>query len=358
MTAPPEPMRKMDSGFADALGGHPALVQEAVYAFAGRSVRLRVVGSGFGQRTHRAFSHLLAQGNGNGQPILRIDLWDETETAIPCPIDAGSIDFDRQWVAAGGTLAASPDGRYVSFRFQDSIAVLDRHRQRILGCRRNGSGLSGGEYSKPLVLLLSVWYHDRSMQVLHAGLIARGGVGVLLPGESGTGKSTTCVASISQGLEYLGDDFVGLEHSADGGFLGHSLFSTACLARKDLSRFRGIGQRAVEDGAPGEEKPILFLSEIYPDRLLATVPIRAVVLLRVGCERTEIHPARRPEALRGFAASTLHTVVPRPGREALRMIGALVEQVPAWWLLLGPELNDLAPSINQILTQAAGRDAP
>ena len=58
-------------------------------------------------------------------------------------------------------LTASHEGRYVSFRYGDSVTIFDRHRQRIIACRRKGSHLSGGEYSKPLLLMLSIWYHDR-----------------------------------------------------------------------------------------------------------------------------------------------------------------------------------------------------
>ncbi len=340
----------------EALRRCPGEVREETYEFAGRPVRLRAVGARLGERTHRAFAHLARRIEGVAGQGLSIDLWDETETGVPCPPEATATGAGREWVACDGTLTASPDGRYVSFHYQDSVTVLDRHAQHIIGCRRSGSHLARGECSKPFVLLLSVWYHDRGVQILHAGLIAAGGAGILLPGESGTGKSTTCVASVSQGLEYLGDDFVGLERGPDGSFRGHSIFNTACIARKNLERFPEIQPRAVEDSFPEEEKPILFLSEIHPGLLRSTVPIRAVVLLRIRSERTEIRPARASEALRQFAASTLHTVVPRPGREALERIAALVERVPAYWLFLGPDLGDIRPSLERIVTSAGSRN--
>jgi hypothetical protein len=273
---------------------------------------------------------------------------------VSCPLEVGSTP-GRQWLACDGTLSASPDGRYVSFHYQDSVTILDRQTQHIIGCRRSGSHLSRGECSKPFVLLLSIWYHDRGVQILHAGLIAAHGTGVLLPGESGAGKSTTSLASAAQGLEYLGDDFVGLEREADGSFVGHSVYNTTCLARENLARFPEILPHAVEDSFPEEEKPILFLSEVYPGLLRATVPVGAVVLLRIRSEHTEIDRARPAEALRQFAASTLHTVVPRPGRAALQKMAALAEYVPAYWLRLGPDLCDIRPSIESIIADAAGR---
>jgi hypothetical protein len=353
----PGRLETMERAFAAALGRHPGAVREERYAFAGRPVRLRVVGARLAARLHRAFAHLRRHAAADVEPMLAIDVWDEEETGVSDLAAAESTELDRRWIACDGTISATPDGRYVSFRYQESVAILDRRQQRLVSCRRSGSHLSSGECSKPYVLMLSIWFHDRGVQLLHCGLVARRDAGVLLPGASGTGKSTTSLMAAAQGLEFLGDDFVGLERAGDGGFCGHSLFSTACLVREMLDRVPDIGRNAVEDGFPGEEKPILFLSEIYPGRMRATVPIRALVLLRIRQPRTEIRRARRAEALRELAASTLHTVVPRPGRAALEQMGALVERVPAFWLLLGPDLGDIAPSIERILSSTGHADA-
>jgi len=349
----PERVEALRRGFVTALAKHPQDVRDERYVFAGRPVRLRVVGSGLAMRTHRAFAHL-RRSDDPTPPMLSIDLWDETETAVAGLPESAATDLERKWLACDGLLTASPDGRFVSFRYRESVTILDRVEGRMIGCRRQGAHLSGGEYSKPLLMMLSIWYHDRGVQLLHTGLIAHAGVGVLLPGESGSGKSTTSLSGLEQGLGFLGDDFIGLERGPDGGFLGHSLFSTACVVRENLRRFPALQRHVVDDASLEEEKPILFLSEIFPERICATVPIRAVVLLRIRQEHTRILPARRADAMRHVAASTLHTVVPRPGRDALEMIGALLEAVPVWWLHLGPDLRDIPPAIARIV---AGGDA-
>lgn len=344
---PPPELEGMHSAFGVALERHAPMMPVDRYRFAGRPVGMRIVGGAFSERTRRAFAHLGAADDID-QDGLRIDLWDEEETGVPAPAACVS---ERQWIACGGVLSASSDGRCVTFRYGDSATILDRHRQHMIGCRRNGSNLSGGEFSKPLLLLLSIWYHDRGVQLLHAGLLAREAGGVIVPGESGTGKSTTCLAGLVQGLDFLGDDFIGIERKADS-FLGHSVFNTACITRANLERFPELESLAIDSAAAEEEKPILFLSEIYPQRLRATVPVRAVALVDIRQQRTQIRRATRPEALWHFAASTLHTVVPRPGREALRMIGELVERVPAYWLSLGPDLHDIGPGLDSILGRA------
>jgi hypothetical protein len=350
----PHAVGQMRAAFDRALASHPWLARIEHYRFAGRPVRLRVVGRQLAERTHRAFAHLRHDPDPAGDAGWGLDLWDELETGVPNPMPTPGTE-DRQWIACGGTLDASRDGRVVTFRYDESTTLLDRQAAQMISCRRSGAHLSTGELSKPFMLMLSIWLPDRGVQVLHAGLLARGGAAVLVPGPSGTGKSTTCLAAVSQGLDFLGDDFVGLERAGDGTFLGHSIFGTACLARNGVERFPDLALHAVDGGAGVEEKPILFLPEIYPDRLRATCGIRAIALVRIRQPRSEIQRAGRAEALREFAASTLHTVVPRPGREALAMIGELVERVPAYRLCLGPDLADIGPGLERILA-IAGAD--
>ena len=337
----------MRRAFREATKAHPGALSVEEYVFAGRPVRLRIVGRRLAERTHRAFAHLRRDGAPAARPFY-IDVWDESETGGQVLPQAAAMELDRRWVACDGTLTASPDGRYVSFRYEESVTLLDRQEQSMISCRRSGSHLSTGDCSKPYVLMLSIWYHDRGVQLLHAGLVAHERGGLLLPGASGTGKSTAALAAVTQGLDFLGDDFVGLERVDGGAFRGHSIFSTVCLTRQTLARFAEVRPHAVEDSFEVEDKPIVYVSELYPARIRDTVPIRAVVLLSKGHARTEITPARRADALRAFAASTLHTVVPRPGREALDRLAALVERVPAYWLRLGPRLEDIGPSLSAI----------
>lgn len=346
--SPPEPrrLRTMREAFERALELADSYLVTGHYSFAGRPVRVRAVGNGFAERTQRAFAHLRVPETTDDR--FEIALWDETATGIHVLDDSAKADLDRQWLACGGVLSATADGRYVSFRYGDSVTILDRRANRMIGCRRNGSFLSGGEYSKPLLLMLGIWYHDRGIRLLHAGLIASNGQAVVLPGESGTGKSTTSIAAVSGGLAFLGDDFIGIEPTEDGRFIGHSVYSTACIVRENLGRFPQLQAHAVEAESDVEEKPILFLSEVFPDRIPRTAPITAVALLRIGYEKTRVVPARPVEAMRAFAASSLHTVVPRPGRDALEMLGKMAETLPASWILLGPDPADVPGAVTQL----------
>lgn len=52
---------------------------------------------------------------------------------------------------------------------------------------------------------------QRDVIFLHAGSVAIGGAGVLLAGESGTGKTTQALALVARGHEFFGDDLAAIE---------------------------------------------------------------------------------------------------------------------------------------------------
>ena len=59
-------------------------------------------------------------------------------------------------------------------------------------------------------------------------------LGALVVGGPGAGKSTTALACAASGFGFLGDDHIGIEEADDGGFFGHSLYSTARLSSEQL----------------------------------------------------------------------------------------------------------------------------
>lgn len=342
----------LEEAFLEALGRTDS-THEGSYVFAGRPVLLRTATKDLGTCLRRAFGHLASSGATRARDILRIDAWEDDPRRLPVGLRS-SIELDSSWIACGGTLSASRDRRYVSFHFGESVTFLDRAQQHMIACRRGGS-LSGGDRSKPLLLPLSIWYHDRGVQMLHSALVAHRGSGVLLPGTSGTGKSTTAIAAFDQGLTFLADDFVGVERDGEG-FLGHSIFGTACVHAESFAHFPRLAAHAVEATSEEDEKPLLYLPELAGERVANAAPIRAVVLLGSRLAHTRVSRARPAEAIREIAASTLHTVVPRPGRDALQLLGDLLGRVPSYRLQLGPDIRDLRGAVEQVVADATAAD--
>ena len=143
--------------------------------------------------------------------MLRIDLWDESVTGIPCPLPTDREAFPRS-VNGNPTRfdPAHPDRIWTGGK--GSVTELDRAQARIVGWRADGSGLSIGERARPCPVVLQAWLQSRGVVTLHAAAVARAGRAALIVGNAGAGKSTTALAcaAAGAGFAFLGDDQIAM----------------------------------------------------------------------------------------------------------------------------------------------------
>jgi hypothetical protein len=217
----------------------------------------------------------------------------------------------------------------------------------------NAGELSLYERGKPLHVPLTLWYSDREIQLVHAGLVARNGEGVLLAGPGGSGKSTSALTCLGAGFRFLGDDYAGLELRGDGTIVGHSVFGSTWLEPEQLRRFPSLAPHAIHGRLPSERKPMVLLSPMFSDRLERSVPIRALALPRVAdAAITRVHRASRAEALKQMVPSSLFEQLLRPGARGFQRLAQLVDRVPTYWLELGRSLESIPRAVEELLAEA------
>jgi len=322
---------------------------ELRFRFADHDVRLRVAGGALTDALHAPFAHLAAN-DGEGAPQLAIDLWDVTESGVAQPPAELAHPSGSSWDLGDSLLAMSADARFISHAARRSIAWLDRRDGRITGWYADAADLSLHQRGKPLQTLLALWARDRGLHAVHAGLVGRSGRGVLLPGRSGSGKSTATLASLQDGYTYIGDDWIALDRRADGTHVGHGLYGTACLESQHAEHFARLHPQTVAANGAPEPKSVLLLSQTVPERLARSVPLCALALPQVVDRvETRVRPASRRDALLTIVPSSIFTMSPRGGRgDAQRMID-LVEQLPAYWLEIGRDMRQIPRRIDDIL---------
>jgi hypothetical protein len=231
------------------------------------------------------------------------------------------------------------------------VTWLDRQARQLVAWRSSAAEYSLYERTKPLRLMLRVWYDDEHVQFVHSGLVARVGHGALLAGGGGAGKSTTSLACLRAGLDFLGDDFIGLEEQPDGSFVGHSLFSTVRLERHQMARFPDLSEQALVSRDALDPKSLLFLTEIFPERLPRAAAIRVLLLPRVvDAEISRLAPASPAQALLALAPSTVIAAL-GPGFQGFERLARLVRSVPTYWLELGRDLRSIPACVDEALAR-------
>jgi len=320
----------------------------ARYVICDHSVLLRIVGERLARHVQAPLAHLCAP-HSVGEAALTIELWDERETQVSAPSRTHHA-VGRTWTLADGAFAAAPDGRFVSHALRGSLVWLDRASRHLAGWFADGGQLTLHERGKPMQMLLSLWASDRGLQPVHAALVARGDRGVLIPGSSGSGKTTCALACLDAGYTYLGDDWVGVARSGAGAFTGYGLYSSAYLEAAHAERFPLLATRAEGPRAASDSKSLIQLSDVWPERLGHAASISALALPRiVATAPTPPRRASKREAFLMLLPSTIFTMRPRSGSEAVERLSEIVERVPAYWLDMGPDPARIPEAIDQIL---------
>jgi hypothetical protein len=335
--------------FREASRTHASCLHERAYRFAGRRVRLQVVGDLLADLMHLPFAHLQEDHVPSGTADLTISLWDQASLSHPAALDAG----EGEWPS----FRKSADGRFALSRLSHSLSCLDREEAQIVGFVNDARCLSLYERGRPLHVPLSIWHADRGVPLIHAGLVSQRGMGLLFAGSAGVGKTTTALSCLCAGFDYLGDDLVGLETASEI-ILGHSLYGSSLVDPRSLRWFSPICGHSTQGSHADEEKQLAFLTEIFAARMQRVCEIRAVVLLRLprdSCQRPEVHPASKAEALLALAPSSLLIGVLSPGVSGFEALARLVESVPLYWLDPGSDVERIPAEVGRLIDLVGGR---
>lgn len=187
---------------------------------------------------------------------------------------------------------------------------------------------------------------------LHASAIARGGEGLLLVAESGSGKSTTTYALVRSGWSYLADDAVLLQ--ADRQHV------KAIALRRDLGLHPSLISHFPEVAALGDlaayadrGKLRLDMRTCFPDRLVDRCIPRALVFPEIVDEAdSRLIPLEAAGALPMLAAQSVLV-----GLEAAMPAGhmatlvRLAHQAESYRLLLGRDLQAHPERTAQLLDE-------
>lgn len=126
-------------------------------------------------------------------------------------------------------------------------------------------------------LLLIDWtVQSAGFSLVHAGTLGLNGRGLLLVGQSGSGKSGTTLAGLAEGLQTVGDDFVALR--CDGEAVTRSVFP---LGRQDpagLDRIPGLRDRVAAHRVNHLGKFEFDLRDTFPGAFVDELSVDAVVL--------------------------------------------------------------------------------
>jgi hypothetical protein len=339
----------MHAAFNDALRRTSAELVEQRLRLCNRTVAVRIVGRALAREMLRPWSHLVVEASGEA-PDLRIDLWDESVTGVPRPIRSirEACGVSRAW--GEGVLGGNAGDDVVGFHTIGALTLIHRSAGAIVGWVQRLDSLTEHELRKPLQPVLVPWYIDSGIVPLHAGMVARGNSGVLIGGASGSGKTTVTLLCQHAGFNVLGDDSIGLQWGENGAIQGHSIHGSMWLETDHALRFPWLPSPV--GNAWGK---FAFLPGEASGRRLSTSGVaRAILFPRVvQGSAAGLQRVGRADALKRLAPSTLIPLSFSPGAVLFNRIAHLVEQLPAWSIDLGGNMDEIAGQVSQLISDVA-----
>ena len=322
------------------------------YEVAGFPVHLRLAGDALLAEITTALSHL--EVDPVADPALTISCWDAVSSRVDLrPAVGARTDYEH---AQSENHQA---GRYLSgFRRPDfGLAMLDREAN-IGGYwvpdavdYPSTPGAFYWGWANPLRGILNWYFAARDRLFVHAAAVGAFGSAVLLPAPSGSGKTSTALRCLVDGMDFLGEDYSVV--SLDGGPVVHSIYSTAKLHADEYDNRRTQVRLPVEPARKEFEKYIFPLYPHFASQLVASRPLRAIVVPRVtGIDSPVLARCESRVALAALAPSSI-LQVPGAGQASFSKMRRLVTDLPCYSLQLGAQ-SERVPGMLQALLKDLG----
>ena len=306
----------------------------------GAPVSLRIAGTGLRQALMPSLQGLV--GTTGGAPRLIIHAW------------SGGEPFPE--LRAG--FAAHPDK--ISMINEPPLHLQYNPEGSILSCIDTARGEAYYHVPDPAVLpdyevctpmrMLFNWHSNAvGALMVHAAAVGVDGLGVLIVGRSGAGKSTTSLQCLVQGMDYLGDDYVAV--SRDAAPLAHQLYRGCKVMDDAFDRLPELRKRVLMRN-PERNKSVVILDETA-GRLVPSLQIVAIVRPRIAhAEVTGFAPLPPLQAVTEFAVSTI-LQMPEVGGFMLRELTALCKRVPTFEMALGRDPAEIAGALRRLIRETS-----
>jgi hypothetical protein len=315
------------------------------YSIGGHVICLRFADSSLISKITPALEHLRIPSHSN--PNLTICLWQSdskpilpsTFLALPKHSYSGYMEVihDQQNVLR---IAVNPD----------TLTMLHNTKNLAMYWVHADTLLPQCEVGAPLHILLSWWFQQHKLIMLHGGVVGNKNDGVLLAGQGGAGKSTTALTCIAAGMSYVGDDYCLLNTKNPP--IAYSLYNTAKLNLGSIYKLKTFLPYLQEINSLSSEKELIFVKDHNSTQLISKLNIRAILALEVtGRKETLLIPTDGPNKIKLLMPLMLSTIRQLNNTSTLNTCIELAKILPCFQLKIGTDLKQIPIVISDLLEE-------
>lgn len=313
---------------------------------AGTTVRLIFAGDGLARHFLPSIAHLEIEPAGD--PGMTFHVWDSESTGVEMPPPPFAQDrFTDRGDIWGWN---SPRIRSAFHWIECSVNLMDCATNEAVYWVQTARTLPYWTKASPLRTLLHWWTERNGCQLLHAAAVGGQDGAVLITGKGGVGKSTTALACLAAGMDYVGDDYVVVRAAPEP--RAYALYNTAKLNPDQVARLEHFRPLITNAPVGADEKAVISLYPARAGQVVRSLPLRAVLTPRIRPQReTTFHPTAKI-ALQRAAAFTTLSQLPLAGRHTHDYIEDLIGRLPGLEIGLGQAIDDIPDAISGLLAKS------
>ncbi|MBX3331256.1 MAG: hypothetical protein KF722_12685 [Nitrospira sp.] len=242
-------------------------------------------------------------------------------------------------------------GRLIADFFNTGVLVIDGVQGRADGylIRPETMPASLIEYLFHLVLIELL--RHRGLYTIHATALEKNGRGVLIPGNSGRGKTTSFISLLRSGYRYLSDDHPLLRDAGD--HVDLLPFPIKINVTEDTIAFFPELRNAPDHLLhPGFPKRAFYAEELYSTAIGEHCRPSLVMFPHVvDAPHSHLEPLSKSRALELLLPQALLVYDQDVARREFQVLAKLVQQVDCYRLHFGRDILDLPKLITPLLEE-------
>lgn len=189
----------------------------------------------------------------------------------------------------------------------------------------------------------------QGLYTIHATALEKGGRGLLIPGASGRGKTTSCISLLRAGYRCLSDDHPLLRENGNG--LEILSFPVKIdVTEKTIAFFPELREA---DGRlhQGVQKRYFFVEDIYPHAKADICDPALIIFPRItDMPKSRVEPLPKSRALEEILPQGLLVFDKEVARKQFQTFSRLVEKAACYRLYFGEDILDLPQLVDHLLS--------
>lgn len=191
------------------------------------------------------------------EPDFTIGLWDISVHPQSLP------KVDWQLLSCNGYQGICEGSVYLHYYNSiKALTALNVSKNRGYYVVRSANDLPWWVSGSPLQVILNVWLQARELQLTHTAAVGNDQNAVLLMGKGGSGKSTTTLACLAEGMNYLGEDYCLLASKPSP--MVYSVYQSAKWESNTRTLFPSYEKFIQNPESAKTEKALVYYQDIFP----------------------------------------------------------------------------------------------